>query len=228
MTMQTSDPSSRAMTVLVVDDHPLFREGLRQVLQGLAGETRVIAEGDAEKALAAVHEIEDLDLVLLDLSMPGMNGFTAVQRFSREAPGIPVVIISAHEEPADVRRALSLGALGYIPKSTPPNILLDALRLVMGGGVYVPPLFLHATRQAGSPVPPPQAPGEISGDGVLTGRQGDVLVLLSQGKSNKLIARELELSEKTVKAHVTAVFRALGVVNRTQAAIAARRRGLIK
>jgi two-component system, NarL family, nitrate/nitrite response regulator NarL len=228
MTMQTSDPSSRAMTVLVVDDHPLFREGLRQVLQGLAGETRVIAEGDAEKALAAVHEIDDLDLVLLDLSMPGMNGFTAVQRFSREAPGVPVVIISAHEEPADVRRALSLGALGYIPKSTPPNILPDALRLVMGGGVYVPPLFLHATRQAGTPAAPPAVQGELSGDGVLTGRQADVLVLLSQGKSNKLIARDLELSEKTVKAHVTAVFRALGVVNRTQAALAARRRGLIK
>ncbi|HET9469737.1 MAG TPA: response regulator transcription factor [Usitatibacter sp.] len=228
MTAQTSHPSSRAMTVLVVDDHPLFREGLRQVLQGLAGETRVIAEGDAEKALAAVHGIDDLDLVLLDLSMPGMNGFAAVQRFSREAPGVPVVIISAHEEPADIRRALALGALGYIPKSTPPNILLDALRLVMGGGVYVPALFVQATRHAGPPAAPPGAQGEPPGDGVLTGRQADVLVLLSQGKSNKLIARDLELSEKTVKAHVTAVFRALGVVNRTQAALAARRRGLIK
>jgi DNA-binding NarL/FixJ family response regulator len=227
--MNASPNHSKPMTVLVVDDHPLFREGLRQVLQGLADETRIVTEGDAENALTAARTLEDLDLVLLDLSMPGMNGFTAVQRFCREVPGVPVVIISAHEEPADVRRALSLGALGYIPKSTPPNTLLDALRLVMGGGVYVPPLFLQSA-QAREPLAPddPEVSAADASEESLTGRQADVLVLLSQGKSNKVIARELDLSEKTVKAHVTAVFRALGVVNRTQAAIAARRRGLIK
>jgi DNA-binding NarL/FixJ family response regulator len=214
------------MRVLVVDDHPLFREGLKVVLQGLAQDTEIVTQAGAEEALAAARAIDDLDLVLLDLSMPGMNGFTAVQRFCREIPGVPVVIISAHEEPADVRRALSLGALGYIPKSTPPQVLLDALRLVLGGGVYVPPLFLDAGKTHDAP-PAPGAEAE-PGDGELTERQGDVLVLLSQGKSNKLIARELDLSEKTVKSHVTALFRALGVVNRTQAAIAARRRGLIK
>ena len=214
------------MRVLVVDDHPLFREGLKVALQGLAQDTEIVTQAGAEEALAAARAIDDLDLVLLDLSMPGMNGFTAVQRFCREIPGVPVVIISAHEEPADVRRALSLGALGYIPKSTPPQVLLDALRLVLGGGVYVPPLFLDAGKTHDAP-PAPGAEAE-PGDGELTERQGDVLVLLSQGKSNKLIARELDLSEKTVKSHVTALFRALGVVNRTQAAIAARRRGLIK
>jgi DNA-binding NarL/FixJ family response regulator len=227
--MSSSSNPSKTMTVLVVDDHPLFREGLRQVLQGLADGTRIVTEGDAENALATARAVDDLDLVLLDLSMPGMNGFTAVQRFCREVPGVPVVIISAHEEPSDVRRALSLGALGYIPKSTPPNTLLDALRLVLGGGVYVPPLFLQSA-QAREPLAPddPDVSAADSADETLTGRQADVLVLLSQGKSNKVIARELDLSEKTVKAHVTAVFRALGVVNRTQAAIAARRRGLIK
>jgi len=214
------------MRVLVVDDHPLFREGLKVVLQDLADETDIVTQAGAEEALAAARAMDDLDLVLLDLSMPGMNGFTAVQRFCREVPGVPVVIISAHEQPADVRRALSLGALGYIPKSTPPQVLLDALRLVLGGGVYVPPLFLDTSRTHDAP-PAPGADPEPR-DGELTERQGDVLVLLSQGKSNKLIARELELSEKTVKSHVTALFRALGVVNRTQAAIAARRRGLIK
>ncbi len=214
------------MRVLVVDDHPLFREGLKVVLQDLAEETEIVTQAGAEEALAAARAVDDLDLVLLDLSMPGMNGFTAVQRFCREVPGVPVVIISAHEEPADVRRALSLGALGYIPKSTPPQVLLDALRLVLGGGVYVPPLFLDAGKTHDAP-PAPGAEPE-PGDGELTEGQADVLVLLSQGKSNKLIARELDLSEKTVKSHVTALFRALGVVNRTQAAIAARRRGLIK
>jgi two-component system nitrate/nitrite response regulator NarL len=230
MTVPTRTLLAKTMTVLVVDDHPLFREGLRQVLQGLAEDTRIVTEGDAENALATARTLEDLELVLLDLSMPGMNGFTAVQRFCREVPGVPVVIISAHEEPTDLRRALALGALGYIPKSTPPNTLLDALRLVLGGGVYVPPLFLQSP-QAREPLAPDdpeaRAPDEATDDN-LTGRQADVLVLLSQGKSNKVIARELDLSEKTVKAHVTAVFRALGVVNRTQAAIAARRRGLIK
>ena len=227
--MSPSINPSKTMTVLVVDDHPLFREGLRQVLQGLADDTRIVTEGDAENALATARSVDDLDLVLLDLSMPGMNGFTAVQRFCREVPGVPVVIISAHEEPTDVRRALSLGALGYIPKSTPPNTLLDALRLVLGGGVYVPPLFLQSA-QAREPLAPddPDVSGGNTTEEALTGRQADVLVLLSQGKSNKVIARELDLSEKTVKAHGTAVFRALGVVNRTQAAIAARRRGLIK
>src|SRR5690348_12172196 len=133
MKPRTRTSNGRPMRVLVVDDHPLFREGLKVVLQGLAQDTEIVTQAGAEEALAAARAIDDLDLVLLDLSMPGMNGFTAVQRFCREIPGVPVVIISAHEEPADVRRALSLGALGYIPKSTPPQVLLDALRLVLGG-----------------------------------------------------------------------------------------------
>ena len=217
------------MAVLIVDDHPLFREGLKQVLQGLAEGTEVIAEGDAARALELAAGRADLDLVLIDLSMPGMDGFTALTRFAREVPGLPVVVVSANEDANEVRRALSLGAVGYIPKSTPPNQLLDALRLVLGGGMYVPPLLLRAAQ----PRPAAQAvrPGgdEESGtDQSLTERQLAVLALLSQGKSNKLIARELDLAEKTVKAHVTAVFRVLGVVNRTQAALEARRLGLVK
>ena len=216
----------KPMTVLVVDDHPLFRDGLKLVLQQLADGTRVVTESDATRGLEAAQSIDDLDLVLLDLGMPGMDGFTAVERFAQVVPGVPVVIVSAHEEPAQVRRAIALGASGYIPKSTPAATLLDALRLVLGGGVYVPPLLVRAVR--------PQATGGAAGAAEsaspedLTQRQVDVLALLAQGKSNKAIARELDLSEKTVKAHVTAVFRALGVINRTQAALEARKRELIK
>jgi len=214
------------MTVLVVDDHPLFRDGLKLVVQQLADNTRVVTEGDATRALETAGSLDGLDLVLLDLGMPGMDGFAAVERFAQVAPGVPVVIVSGREEAAEVRRAISLGASGYIPKSTPANTLLDALRLVLGGGVYVPPLLARAVR--------PQAQEGAAGSAQagspddLTQRQVDVLALIAQGKSNKVIARELDLSEKTVKAHVTAVFRALGVINRTQAALEARRRDLLK
>src|SRR5262245_15919041 len=214
------------MSVLVVDDHPLFREGLRQVVRDLQEDAEVLAEGDAERGLEVARNRDDLDLVLLDLTMPGMNGLAAIERFSIEAPGVPVVIVSAHEEPAEVRKALALGAVGYIPKSTPAATMLAALRLVLDGGVYVPPLMLSAL-QPDPKAPRPEPPAAMRPGEQLTDRQIDVLALLAVGKSNKVIARELDLSEMTVKAHITAVFRALGVINRTQAALEARRRGLI-
>ena len=210
------------MTVLVVDDHPLFRDGLKLVLQQLADGTRVVTESDATRALEAAQSIDDLDLVLLDLGLPGMDGYAAIERFAQVSPGVPVVIVSGREDAAEVRRAIALGATGYIPKSTPAGTLLDALRLVLGGGIYVPPLLARSVRPQAAGAPETAAPEE------LTQRQVDVLVLLAEGKSNKAIARELDLSEKTVKAHVTAVFRALGVINRTQAALEARKRELIK
>jgi DNA-binding NarL/FixJ family response regulator len=214
------------MTVLIVDDHPLFREGLREVLRGLGEDSRIVAENDAEAALETAKTL-DLDLVLIDLTLPGMNGIEALERFGQEAPGVPVVIISAHEDTDEVRRALALGALGYIPKSTPPSVLLDALRLVLGGGIYVPPLLLREIRHVRPTYEGRSESGEPPASDRLTERQIEVLTLLVQGKSNKLIARELKLSDKTVKGHVTAIFRALDVVNRTQAAMEARRRGLI-
>ena len=213
------------MTVLVVDDHPLFREGLSQMLRDLDSDAQVIGQDDAARAIEVAKTRDDLDLVLLDLTMPGLNGIDAIRRFVEEAPGVPLVIVSAHEEPARVRMALALGAVGYIPKSTPAGVMTDALRLVLRGGVYVPPVMLHEVggAEAGATMLPAIAPAEHH----LTERQRDVLELLAAGKSNKVIARELALSEKTIKAHVTAVFRALGVVNRTQAAVEARRRGLL-
>ena len=219
---------ARPMSVLVVDDHPLFREGLRQVLCQLQEGAEVLAEGDAEKGLEVARTRQDLDLVLLDLTMPGMNGLAAVERFGQEAPGVPVVIVSAQEEPTEVRRALSLGAVGYIPKSTPAAVMVDALRLVLNGGVYVPPLMLGALQADGRAASRESGQRAQASGEQLTERQVDVLALIAMGKSNKIIARELDLSEKTVKAHITAVFRVLGVINRTQAALEARRRGLLK
>jgi two-component system, NarL family, nitrate/nitrite response regulator NarL len=213
------------MAVLVVDDHPLFREGLSQLLRDLDASVEVIGEDNAEKALEIAKMREDLDLVLLDLTMPGLNGLAAVERFLHEAPGVPVLIVSGHEEPLSVRTALSMGAVGYIPKSTPAALMSEALRLVLRGGIYVPPLMLREARPGvahAGVAPVSDATGEA-----LTDRQVDVLAQLALGKSNKSIARQLELSEKTVKAHVTAIFRTLGVVNRTQAAMEAKKRGLI-
>ena len=227
MTDRKQNPG-RPMSVLVVDDHPLFREGLKHVLRELQEGAEVLAEGDAEKGLEVARTRQDLDLVLLDLTMPGMNGLAAVERFGQEAPGVPVVIVSAHEEPTEVRRALSLGAVGYIPKSTPAGVMVDALRLVLSGGVYVPPLMLGALQADGRAASRESGQRTQASGEQLTERQVDVLALIAMGKSNKVIARELDLSEKTVKAHITAVFRVLGVINRTQAALEARRRGLLK
>ena len=205
------------MKLLIVDDHAIVREGLAAMLRLTAPDTEVLQaqDGSEGKALAEAHP--DLDAVFLDLEMPGVDGMTVIADLGRLRPDLPVIVLSSSENPRDVRRALGLGALGYVPKSAAPQTLLSALRLVLAGDVYVPPLVLQA----------PVASGGAGVRGALTERQLDVLRQLSAGRSNKDIARSLGLSDKTVKAHVTAVFKALDVVNRTEAASAARRAGLL-
>jgi DNA-binding NarL/FixJ family response regulator len=161
--------------------------------------------------------------VFLDLQMPGTDGMSAVPEFGRRRPELPVIVLSSSEDPQDVRRALGLGALGYVPKSALPQTLLSALRLVLAGDVYVPPLMLDATTRGA----PPEPASDAGRQGALTDRQLEVLRLLSDGLSNKEIGRVLNLSDKTVKAHITVIFKALDVVNRTQAASAARRAELL-
>jgi two-component system, NarL family, nitrate/nitrite response regulator NarL len=208
------------MKLLVVDDHPIVRDGLAALLGQLERDALVLQAGDAEKALALVAAHADLDVVILDIAMPGMNGLRALAEFARARPELPVIVISASEDARDVREALAKGALGYVPKSASQNALLSAVRLVLNGEVYVPPLILGAPTAVRSSDRRPGRPA-------LTHRQVDVLRRLSDGQSNKAIALELDLSEKTVKAHVTAIFRALNVVNRTQAATIGREAGLI-
>jgi DNA-binding NarL/FixJ family response regulator len=154
--------------------------------------------------------------------MPGMGGLPAIAEFGRTRPDLPVIVLSSSEDPQNARKALSQGALGYVPKSASQQTLLAAVRLVLNGDLYVPPLILTETAAANLAH---FRPG--TGTPVLTSRQIDVLRRVAEGHSNAIIALELELSEKTVKAHVTAIFRALNVVSRTQAAAAGRETGLI-
>ncbi len=215
------DRQSGDMKILILDDHPLLRQGLAMLLAG-SGDT-VLEAGTVEQATDLIDAHPDLELVVLDLFLPGEVGWTLITTIGETHPGLPIVVLSSSENPKDVRRALQLGALGYIPKSAGPHTFLSAIRLVLSGELYVPPLLLDATMSPPAPSPA-STPRTATG---LTDRQTDILRLLAEGIPNKVIARQLDLSEKTVKAHVTAIFRALDVVNRTQAANAGRAAGLI-
>lgn len=202
------------MKVLLADDHTLFREGLRLVLEGLVSDPIEIVEAaDFSEALGILRNIPEIDIGLVDLGMPGMDGFTAIQLIRRTAPDLFLVVVSANENPADIRRALDCGAHGYITKSSSSAAMVAGIRSVLDGDTFISPDI---------PLPAPQTGNEAKSlESLLTPRQRDVLAMLRQGKSNKEIARDLNLAEITVKLHVTAILRALGVDNRTQAAILA-------
>ena len=212
------------MKVLIVDDHSAIREGVAALLRQSAPETSVLQAGDVAEALALVGRHADLDMVVLDIVLPGMSGLPAIAEFGRLRPDVPVIVLSSSENPQDARKALAQGALGYVPKSANPQTLLAAIRLVLNGDRYVPPLILD--EPAAARLTHPQR-GAVFAGSALTDRQIDVLRQLVEGRSNKTIALGLGLSEKTVKAHVTGIFRALNVVSRTQAAEIAREIGLI-
>jgi DNA-binding NarL/FixJ family response regulator len=208
------------MKVLVIDDHPLIQEALKHVLAVLDPTLEHVQAQDASDAHAALSREPDTDLILLDLALPDCDGFELLADLRREWPGMPVLVISATHDCATVEHALDLGAMGFIPKTANTRVLLDALRLVLSGGVYVPAESAQANGALRSrSVTRPEQLG-------LTLRQADVLKLLVQGKPNKLICRDLRLSEGTVKVHVSAILRALNVRNRTQVVIELARRGV--
>ena len=208
------------MKILVIDDHPLVSDALRHLARRLGPDAMVLAAPRCEAGFAIGDEHPDLDLVLLDLHLPGLSGVPALREWRRRFPAVPVVVISASEEQAAVLAAMAAGAAGFIPKSSPSDVMLSALNLVLSGGRYVPAQAIEGAQH-------PRKAASVSINRLgLTQRQIDVLRLLAQGKPNKLICRELGLAERTVKAHVTAVFRALKVTSRTQAALAATRLGL--
>lgn len=206
------------MKILLVDDHPMFREGVASVLRGGVNALDVLQATDGQDALRQLEAHADVSAVLLDLRMDGMAGMATLEQLRRHHPDLPSLVLSSSEEPEDVRRALRAGARGYCPKSSHPATLLAALRLVMAGEIYVPP-FMALAADA-----PAHAPDDPSG---LTARQREVLQELGLGKSNKEIARALGMQEKTVKGHVSAIFKTLNVVHRLQAVEAARSAGLI-
>ena len=204
------------MKVLLADDHPLFREGMKPVLHKLDADLEIIEAVDYPSAFTAMHQAGEVDLALIDLYMPGMSGVDGVIRFRAAFPEIPLVVLSASELAEDIHRLLSAGALGYVTKSSPSEVILGALRLVLAGGVYIPPSLLN--NHGGEHDPSRPAP--------LTVRQVEVLQELAKGQSNKQIAKSLDVTEGTVKIHLAAIFRILKVNNRTEAVLVAQKMGL--
>ena len=215
------------MKILVVDDHPLIREALKQVLSTLDSDIQVLEAKSAKEGFAVSETHPDLHLILLDLGLPGEDGLESLPLLRERAPQVPVVVFSASDHPDVVKRAIDAGAMGFIPKTSSNALLVNALRFVLAGGVYLP---LEVLRQPSSESGGFAGSAPVGSSGLrdlgLTQRQAQVLALLVQGKSNKLICRELNLAEGTVKVHVAAVLKTLGVSNRTQAVLAVSRLGI--
>lgn len=214
------------MHILLVDDHPLLRGGMRFLLRSLDAGLEMDEASNCAQALELLAG-RGYDLVLLDLNMPGVKGLDALDALRDAVPGTPLVVLSGEEDPRVVRAAIERGAMGFIPKSSTPEVLVQALRLVLAHGVYLPPAVLEAGHATPAPAPAPSqaVPGGMPLTG-LTPRQMEVLRCVIRGQPNKVIARELDLAEGTVKAHVTAVLRGLGARNRTEAVYAAAKLGL--
>ena len=207
---------TESTTFIVADDHPLFRHALRQTVEPHFPDAIIVEAGTLAEAAAAIEAAVEPDLVLFDLTMPGARGFSGLMYLRAQYPAVPVCVVSAREDPATIRRSLALGAAGFVPKSSPPATIRQAIRAILDGGTWKPP---GLDLQAG-----------WAGDDVLAGRlrsltpqQLRVLMMMGEGLLNKQIAYELSVSEATVKAHVSAVLQKLGVDNRTQAVLAAGR-----
>ncbi len=207
--------SSAKGTIIIADDHPLFRGALRQAVGGIFQTLEVVEAGTLEETIAALSGGLDADLVLLDLKMPGVSGFSGLTFLRSQHPAVPVIVVSGVDDAATIRTCMEFGASGYIPKTTPIEIMNQAIRTVLAGGSWTPP-----------DIPLGGAADKETSDLVrrlasLTPQQMRVLTMLSEGLLNKQIAYELSVSEATVKAHVSAILMKLGVESRTQAVIAA-------
>ena len=217
---------NRNMKVLLVDDHALLRDGLALVMAQAFPGLHLLQAGTLGEASEVLRREPDVQLVLLDLSLPDGDGIEALPRLREAAPGATLVALSADDSIATVMAAIGAGAAGFIPKTAQAGVLLDALRFVLAGGVVLPPAMLNrrVTERPGSTgwTPAAQQPEALG----FSPRQCDVLRLLIDGKPNKLISRDLEMSESTVKTHLAAIFRKLDANSRTQAVLAVARLGL--
>jgi DNA-binding NarL/FixJ family response regulator len=201
---------------LVVDDYAVTRDGVRLALAALADRVVVLDAENVEQALEAIECHPDIDLMLLDLGLPGTGGLSLLRQLRSNHSTVPVVVLSGADDREHVLRALNLGASGFIPKSSSVELMLQAIRLVLSGGTYIPQQALGSSPSARG-----DAPADPRRMQDLTPRQRQTLALMAQGKSNKIIAIDLNISEATVKSHVTEILRVLKVTNRTQAVIVA-------
>ena len=208
-----------AKRVLIADDHPLYCEALRAVVPQACPDAEICEAASQAEVLAAVDSDAAFDLVLLDLNLPGASGFSCLSALRRVAPLTPVVVISAVDDARTMQDVILGGANAYVPKSAPRQVLTNTMRAILAGGTYMPAEVVAALRQSHSRAR--EEPAAALDE--LTLRQRRVLELMSQGMSNKQIARALAISEITVKAHVSSIFRKLGVTNRVQAVIEAGR-----
>jgi DNA-binding NarL/FixJ family response regulator len=203
-------------SALIVEDHPLYRGALIQLIQTVVGPEGTIAVSSAEAGLRALETVSDLQVILLDMGLPGLNGVEAIRAFARERPQVPIIVVSASEDRQEANAALQAGAIVFLSKAVSIESITDVVRRVLSGAVLKPEwITANGAQSWGS-----------AATVVLTPRQQETLVLLSNGHSNKEIGLRMGVAEITVKVHVSAVFRALDVVNRTQAVLVARRMGL--
>jgi len=207
-------------SILIADDHPLFRAALRSAAATAVPGAHVREAADLAAVLAALEHDPDTDLVLLDLHMSDSRGLAGLVALRTQFPGVAVLVVSAHDEPAVVRRTLDHGAAGFIPKSAPPEEIGAAIASVLGCGRWIPPRLSSAVAATRSDPDDTALAARLA---ALTGQQFRVLGLVAEGRLNKQIADALGIQERTVKAHVSAIFEKLGVRNRTQAGVLLRR-----
>jgi DNA-binding NarL/FixJ family response regulator len=212
----SSSHPAKPSVVLTVDDHPLIRTALREVLCVMSDRIDLVEASDPDEALAVLAARSDIDLVFLDLHFSRHDGLAFLEKFRAEAPAVPVIVYTMHEDLQTLKQALVRGAAGVVPKTHSPKLLEKAIELVMEGGIYVPPGL--ARQLASTQVAQPASPQAVA----MSPQQWNILQLLADGLPNKEIARKLGIASSTVKNQLTGIFERLGVANRTQAAMAAR------
>ncbi len=218
------------MKILLVDDHSLITDALRILLLDIDPNANVFTAGDAEGAERLLDQHPDADLMLLDLGIPGASGTSVLEALVARAPDLKILVLSGVQDQRSVMRVLQLGAAGFVPKSMASETLVSAIKFVLSGGVYIPADLLDDVTRGAAMLGLPERGRDMLGQPTssriqLTERQEQVLQLLARGAPIKIICRELGLSEGTVKTHVTAIYRAFGASNRTEALLAARRQG---
>jgi len=216
------------MKVLLVDDHSLITDAVSALLQDIDPDVEIHTGATAPEAMKLVEQHPDADLLLLDLGVPGATGTSLLEAIVAQVPDLKILVLSGMQDQRSVMRTLQLGAAGFVPKSMATDKLTSAIKFVMSGGFYIPADLLEEAQRLGPLSGPPQRVQNAaigSSRIALTERQEQVLQLLARGAPIKIICRELGLSEGTVKTHVTAIYRAFGASNRTEALLAARRNG---